>query len=81
MLFVDERQTSLWRVDVQPGAQLHVGTPTPVASLPPGIAWMDATSDRQRFIAIVPEHAGPGSVTVVQNWRAALAKESPASGR
>ena len=28
--------------------------------------------DGQKFIAIVPEQVGPGSVTVVQNWRAAL---------
>ncbi len=30
--------------------------------------------DRQKFITILPEQGGPGSVSVVQNWRAALAK-------
>ena len=28
--------------------------------------------DRQRFLALVPERTGPGSITIVQNWRAAL---------
>ena len=31
--------------------------------------------DRQKFIAIVPEQVGPGSVTIVSNWRAALVKK------
>jgi hypothetical protein len=46
--------------------------PERAASLPPGVTWLDPLPDRQRFIAIVPEHAGPGSITVVQNWRTAL---------
>jgi Tol biopolymer transport system component len=75
LVFVDERKTSVWRVDVQPGATLRFGTPRRVARLPPGVTSLDPLPDRQRFIAIVPEHAGPGSVTVVQNWRAALARE------
>lgn len=34
-----------------------------------------AMPDRQKFVAMVPERAGPGSVTMVQNWRAALGKK------
>ena len=36
------------------------------------IVWMDAMPGGEKFIAIVPERAGPGSITLVQNWRAAL---------
>jgi Tol biopolymer transport system component len=75
LLFLDDQLRSLWRVDLEPGATLRVGTPRQIANLPPDVTWMDAMPDRQRFVAIVPERAGPGSVTVVQNWRAALAKE------
>jgi serine/threonine protein kinase len=73
--FVDDHLRSLWRVELEAGAELRVGTPRQIANLPPDVAWMDATPDRQKFIAIVPERAGPGSVTVVQNWRAALARK------
>jgi hypothetical protein len=33
---------------------------------------MDAMPNRQKFLVIAPERIGIGSVTVVQNWRAAL---------
>jgi serine/threonine protein kinase len=56
----------------QPGTSLNVGTPRKVASLPPNILFMDAMPDRQSSIAIVPERSGPGSMTVVRSWRAAL---------
>jgi hypothetical protein len=35
---------------------------------------VDAMPDRQRFLALAPERTGTGSITVVQNWRAALEK-------
>jgi Tol biopolymer transport system component len=76
LIFLDDRYRSLWHVDLLPGAVLGVGTPRQIANLPPDVAWLDAMPDRKRFIAIVPEKAGPGSVTVVQNWRAALPKET-----
>jgi len=63
---------SLWRVEVEPGAELRAGTPRQIASLPPGIVSIDAMPDRQRFLAIEPERTGTGSVTVVQHWIAAL---------
>jgi serine/threonine protein kinase len=74
IVYTDDKLQSLWRVDVEPGATLRVGTPKQIAILPPNVTWMSAMPDRQKFIAIVPERAGPGSVTVVQNWHAALGK-------
>ena len=59
-------------MDVEPGPTLRVGTPRQIATLPPDIVYMTAAPDRQRFLAILPERSGTGSVTVVQNWRAAL---------
>jgi Tol biopolymer transport system component len=75
IVFVDDKRQSLWRVDVESGATLRVGTPRQVATLPPNVIAVDAMPDRQKFLAIVPERAGPGSVTVVRNWRAALGKK------
>jgi eukaryotic-like serine/threonine-protein kinase len=72
LLFIDDNLHTLWRVDVEPGEALVVGTPRQIATFPSGIVWMDATPDRQRFLAIAPERTGPGSLTVVQNWRASL---------
>ncbi len=74
LLFLGPDLHSLWRVDVEPGATLRVGTPKQIATFPPSIVWMDAMPDRQRFLAIAPERTGIGSVTVVQHWRAALEK-------
>ncbi len=73
-LCVDEHRRSLWRADVQPGPTFRAGTPRQLATFPPGISWLDAMPDRERFIAVVPEHGGAGSVTVVQGWLAALEK-------
>ena len=63
---------SLWRADVEPGPTFRAGAPKQIAALPPNVLWVDAMPDRQKFIAVVPEQVGRGSVTVVQNWRAAL---------
>jgi len=64
---------TLSRVDLQPGDTLGVGTPKQFAKLPADLVWVDAMPDRQRFLAIAPERTSTGSVTLVQNWRAALA--------
>ncbi len=76
ILYLDDNFSSLWRVDVEPGPQpgttLRVGTPLQFVNLPPNLLWLDAMPDRQRFLAILPERAGPGAMTIVQNWRAAL---------
>jgi hypothetical protein len=63
---------TLSRVDLQPGETLGVGPPKQFAKLPADLVWVDAMPDRQRFLAIAPERTSTGSVTLVQNWRAAL---------
>jgi len=72
LLFVGDDFHTLWRVDVDTRAGLTIGTPARIATFPPSIVWVDATPDRQRFLAIAPERSGPGSWTVVQNWLAGL---------
>ena len=74
LLFVGGDGKSLWRADVQAGATLNVGAPSRIATLPANIAGIDAMPDGQRFLALIPERTGTGSVTIVQNWRAALEK-------
>jgi hypothetical protein len=63
---------TLSRVELQPGETLSVGKPRQFARLPPDNVSVEAMQDRQRFIAIAPERTGTGSITIVQNWRAAL---------
>jgi serine/threonine protein kinase len=63
---------TLSRVELQPGETLSVGKPRQFARLPPDNVSVEAMPDRQRFIAIAPERTGTGSITIVQNWRAAL---------
>jgi Tol biopolymer transport system component len=72
MLFVDDKYRSLFRVDLDLGPNPKVSAPRQLFNLPPDITWLDAMPGGEKFIAIVPEHAGPGSIAVVQNWRAAL---------
>jgi len=72
LVFLGDDLHSLWRVDIETSPELKAGTPKRLASLPPDITWIDATPDRQRFLAIAPERGGPGSITIVQNWRTAL---------
>jgi len=72
ILFIGADLHTLWRADIQAGATLHAGTPAKIASFPSSIVNMDATPNRQKFLAIAPERVGIGSVTVVQNWRTAL---------
>jgi Tol biopolymer transport system component len=74
ILFLGTDLRTLWRADVERGAAFRAGAPRLIATLPAGIVWVDAMPDRERFLAIAPERTGIGSVTVVQNWRAALEK-------
>jgi Tol biopolymer transport system component len=74
IVYLDAKKTSLMIADVEPGETLKVGTPRVMASLPPGIIAIDAIPDRQKWLALVPENAGAGTVTVVQNWMAGLKK-------
>jgi serine/threonine protein kinase len=63
---------ALWRADVVPGTTFSTGRPVKMATLPPGIVWIDAMPDRKRFLAVAPATSGTGAVTIVQNWRRAL---------
>ena len=74
IMYLDARKTSLMIADVESGETLKVGTPGLMASLPPGIIAIDAMPDRQKWLALVPENAGAGTITVVQNWMAGLRK-------
>jgi hypothetical protein len=73
LIFVGGDRRSLWRADLRIGGTLDAGTPRQFATLPADTIWVDAMPDRQRFLALAPERTGTGSVTVVQNWLAALA--------
>jgi hypothetical protein len=62
-------------VDVAPaGAGVTVGAPVKLGVLPPGTVWVSAMPDMQTFLALAPAHTGTASMTVVENWRAALDK-------
>jgi eukaryotic-like serine/threonine-protein kinase len=74
IVYLDPRKTSLTIADVEPGEPLKVATPRVMASLPPGVIAIDAMPDRQKWLALVPENAGAGTVTVVHNWMAGLKK-------
>lgn len=73
-MFLGDDLRGLWRVAVEAGSGggLTVSEPVQMAELPPNILALDAMPDRQRFLALAPERTGTGSITVVQNWRAAL---------
>jgi hypothetical protein len=43
LLFLGNDQRSLWRVDVEPGATLRIGTPKRIGLFPPGITSMRPT--------------------------------------
>ncbi len=75
LVFLGDDLRSLWRVDVQGGSRFGVtGTPRRFAMLPADVVFAAAMPDGQRFVAIAPERTGTGSITVVQNWRSALAR-------
>ena len=67
--FVSGDLSSLWAVDVTPGEPIGIGTPRRLATLPPHIITIDAMPDRQKFLVLVPEHSGAGSITIVRNWQ------------
>ena len=74
LVYVGDDLRTLWRVDVTGGPSMTVSKPVKLGVLPPNIAWMDASPDRQKFLALSPESTGTPSMTVVQNWRAVLDK-------
>lgn len=74
IVYVETNRTRLMTVDVTEGDTLKISSPRFLATLPNGIVWIDAMPDRQRFLALMPERLGTGTVTVVQNWMAGLRK-------
>jgi len=74
LLFLGADSQTMWRADVIPGSTFATKAPVKLGTLPPGIAFVDMTPDRQRLLAIAPERTSTGSITVVQNWRKALSR-------
>jgi len=74
LLFADPELRSLWRASFEPAVTPKVGTPARLATLPENLLSIDAMPDRRRFLALVRDRAGTGSVVVVQNWLSALAR-------
>ena len=74
IVYVEMNRTRLMTVDITEGDSLKAATPRFLAALPAGIVWIDAMPDRKRFLALMPERLGTGTVTVVQNWMTALKK-------
>jgi Tol biopolymer transport system component len=72
ILYVDPASTSLMIVDVEAGETLRVSAPRVKTRLPPGIVALDAMPDRKRWVALVRDSTAAGSLTVVQNWTAAV---------
>jgi Tol biopolymer transport system component len=70
--YVDNKNEALWKVDVTPGPTLQVSAPRKLATLPPGVTFVEPTRDLQKFLVVMPERTGPGSITLVERWRAAL---------
>jgi Tol biopolymer transport system component len=71
--FIGDDGRTMWRVDVTIGAKFTSGAPIRLGQLPAGLVSLALMPDGQRILAVAPERTGPGSLTVVQHWRAALA--------
>ena len=68
-----KRDHTLWRVSVDARSDTpQIGTPQQLGTFPAELAGMDFESTSQRLLAIVPERAGIGAITIVQSWRSAL---------
>jgi Tol biopolymer transport system component len=73
-----KRDQTLWRVGVDlRAASPRIDAPVQVAAFPSTLVAMDLAPDGRRFLALVPERAGFGAVTIVQSWRAALTQPAP----
>ena len=73
ILYTTRAQT-LWRVEVDlRGPTPRIAPPIHLASLPSTLVDMDLAPDGRRFLALVPERAGFGTVAIVQSWQAVLA--------
>jgi Tol biopolymer transport system component len=72
IVYLAQKKNLRMIADVEPGETLKAGTPRVMATLPAGVVALDAMPDRQKWLALVPENAAAGTVTVVQNWMAGL---------
>ncbi len=71
-LLYTKRDQTLWRVDVDlRGSVPRISAPLQLAAFPSTLIGMDLARDG-RFLALVSERSGLGTVTVVQSWQAAL---------
>lgn len=74
ILIASTQLTDLRVADVIKGGEFSTTVPRIVGHLPKGVVSIDATQDLQRVLALVTEGGNSTlSVTVVQNWQAALA--------
>jgi Tol biopolymer transport system component len=74
LLFLGADRATLWRVPVRSDAAFTAGAPVLVARLPQDTIAGDVAPDGQRFLVLLPERSGTGSITVVQNWPSAVTK-------
>jgi hypothetical protein len=73
LLFASKDRSELRLVDVVANHEFAAGTPRTVGHLPKGVTSLDATPDLKRVLALVNEGSTvESSITVVQNWSAAL---------
>ncbi len=68
IIYVGGDLSSMWRVDVQPGPVIGLGTPVRTGVFPFSGQAIAFEPKSQRLLALVPERASTGSVTIVQNW-------------
>jgi hypothetical protein len=75
LLIVNLDRTQILVADVRAGSEFATDAPRVVGRLPKGVIALDATPDLKRLLALVNEGSDAGrSITVVQNWPAALAR-------
>ena len=76
LLFSSAKQPNVvMQADVRPGAEFSLGPSRLLARVPEGSSGGEFDRATKRIIALVPaEKARPQTITVVQNWQAALRK-------
>ena len=72
LLFTGVDGKAVWRVPVTIGTSFTAGTPEHLGDMPGPL--VDITPDGRRFLVLLPDATGTESLTVVRNWRSALAR-------
>jgi serine/threonine protein kinase len=67
-----KRDQTLWRTTMDLRSGTPIGAPQQLGTFPASLTSMDFDHTTHRFLALVPERAGVGGITVVQAWRSAL---------